>query len=55
MTLILIHHPASKAAQLYQNMDLIFQTGFVWKTYNIPEAYCKIWAAVVEKQLWPDR
>lgn len=31
-------------------MNLIFQIAFVWKTHNIPQAYCKIWAAVVEKK-----
>lgn len=36
-------------------MNLIFQIAFVWKTYNIPQAYCKIWAAVVEKKAWSDR
>lgn len=36
-------------------MNLIFQIAFVWKTHNIPQAYCKIWAAVVEKKAWSDR
>lgn len=36
-------------------MNLIFQIAFVWKTHTIPQAYCKIWAAVVEKKAWSDR
>lgn len=55
MTLTLIHDQASKAAQLNQNIDLMFQIGFVWKTYHIPQAHGKIWAAVVENQVPSDR